>query len=243
MSNGTVIFHVSEDYLAHHGIFGQKWGKRNGPPYPLGSQGESKSHRSAEEKRLAKDARNVRDAYNRYTTYEQIYEQASKTGVAKSVSESEKVLKAKKEYENSTKAVREYHNLSDDEWRKLRMTMATRYVKDNPNEFDPSKEEQWIKTLAYSDAFQNEDSAFGEYLRSKYNTTYKDYEKEFNAAQKKYKKVIEEEVKNIFKEFGDEVLREIDTYPSPIITTISDVQTNAILESLEGYDNLWLPDF
>ena len=25
----------NNDYLAHHGIQGQKWGKRNGPPYPL----------------------------------------------------------------------------------------------------------------------------------------------------------------------------------------------------------------
>lgn len=31
------------DYIAHHGIKGQQWGKRNGPPYPLGSGGGSKS--------------------------------------------------------------------------------------------------------------------------------------------------------------------------------------------------------
>lgn len=26
---------MNEDYLEHHGIIGQKWGKRHGPPYPL----------------------------------------------------------------------------------------------------------------------------------------------------------------------------------------------------------------
>ena len=38
---------VSDDYLAHHGILGQKWGQRNGPPYPL----DANAH-SAAEKRL-----------------------------------------------------------------------------------------------------------------------------------------------------------------------------------------------
>ena len=38
---------VSDNYLAHHGILGQKWGQRNGPPYPL----DANAH-SAAEKRL-----------------------------------------------------------------------------------------------------------------------------------------------------------------------------------------------
>jgi len=34
----------NDNYLAHHGILGQKWGKRNGPPYPL----KSGAHTNAE---------------------------------------------------------------------------------------------------------------------------------------------------------------------------------------------------
>lgn len=40
----------SDEWLAHHGILGQKHGVRNGPPYPLGSG--PGSERSAAEKRL-----------------------------------------------------------------------------------------------------------------------------------------------------------------------------------------------
>lgn len=29
--------HLKKYYLAHHGIPGQKWGQRHGPPYPLNS--------------------------------------------------------------------------------------------------------------------------------------------------------------------------------------------------------------
>lgn len=35
------------DYLAHHGILGQKWGKKNGPPYPLGYGDHSASEKRA----------------------------------------------------------------------------------------------------------------------------------------------------------------------------------------------------
>lgn len=39
---------TTTDELSHHGIKGQKWGKRNGPPYPLDA-----SDKSASEKRLS----------------------------------------------------------------------------------------------------------------------------------------------------------------------------------------------
>lgn len=40
---------AGEDWIKHHGIMGQKWGQRNGPPYPLDA-----SDHSAAEKKAAK---------------------------------------------------------------------------------------------------------------------------------------------------------------------------------------------
>ena len=46
------------DYLSHYGIAGMKWGTRNGPPYPLGSEQKSKAEIRKEYRADKKEAFN-----------------------------------------------------------------------------------------------------------------------------------------------------------------------------------------
>lgn len=46
----------SSNYLAHHGILGQKWGHKNGPPYPLDAGDHSASEKKAGYKKSIKGA-------------------------------------------------------------------------------------------------------------------------------------------------------------------------------------------
>lgn len=51
----------TDDYLSHYGILGQKWGQRNGPPYPLGGG----AYTEAEKQQIFKKRRSRNSIYNK----------------------------------------------------------------------------------------------------------------------------------------------------------------------------------
>lgn len=56
---------MNDIYLQHHGIKGQRWGKRNGPPYPLDESNHSSSEKKAGWKRSLKNNNNSSTTTNR----------------------------------------------------------------------------------------------------------------------------------------------------------------------------------
>jgi len=62
------------NYLEHHGILGQRWHHRNGPPYPLGAGDHSKSEKEAGYKKSLGGGRN-----------EELYDRKAKKKEAKRV--------------------------------------------------------------------------------------------------------------------------------------------------------------
>lgn len=53
-----------ENFLAHHGIMGQKWGRKMGPPYPLDGSSHSAKEKKAGWRQSLKDT--VKDEYKKH---------------------------------------------------------------------------------------------------------------------------------------------------------------------------------
>ena len=88
--------------LCHHGILGQRWGKRNGPPYPLDAGDHSASEKKAgwrksltEEKNKIKSMSNeeLRQKVNRKNLERQYKYYASKVGDSRTVNDTLDVAK------------------------------------------------------------------------------------------------------------------------------------------------------
>ena len=106
----------NSNYLEHHGILGMKWGQRNGPPYPLGSEDHSASEKKAGwKKSLSGGAETVK---KKAKTAKEILRSDSGARSSKAL----KDARRKNMDELSTAELREINNRLNEEQRYLNLT-------------------------------------------------------------------------------------------------------------------------
>lgn len=229
--DGTPVFIDREEhYLMHHGIPGQKWGKRNGPPYPLDEKDYSR-----EERRLAKqDLRSIKRNVKKTGSLFRTYSYAANTNAGIKVSNSESVYKAKMNFVRIANRESEFDDLDDrtkEFYRKDAIKKAIQGDKDAlsifgygiHDSYDSEIFDNFIKThekMSIDDKIKGlsktdflhirEESghyaSFQSYLRDKYKQTYAEHLKQIGDSYSDYEKAIEDEVSSILKEYGDTVV-------------------------------------
>lgn len=115
------------NYLMHHGILGQKWGKKNGPPYPLGASDHSASekkagwkeslHKKHEQKKLAKE---IKKATKKSYTTDDVQKAIGQYVRSRITSEQKEKLISLKEQMNKDqqKATQEFSKVYNKEYEK-----------------------------------------------------------------------------------------------------------------------------
>ncbi len=108
----ALIYYTTNRALTHHGIKGQKWGDRHGPPYPLNAGSHSASEKKAGTKGWTKEAKGEQKSSSRK------FKSSSAVGGGPAKSEKVSNYRSKmiNRYAKSNPAkAKEYENISDEE--------------------------------------------------------------------------------------------------------------------------------
>lgn len=123
---------VGEDYLAHHGVLGMKWGEQNGPPYPIQDGGHSKSEKEA--------AKQAGIQVGKDSGFDSIQSLKAIQQSSKSISETVKSFKKGPKHKK-----RDLSSYSDDE---LRYEVARRSLEDQYNKLLDN--DDYVKSSQYA---------------------------------------------------------------------------------------------
>ncbi len=132
---------VNDLYLAHHGIPGQKWGKKNGPPYPL----DEKKYSSAEKKAAnITNSRMFKAGKDGKPSPAEKITKSTQDIINNSSKLSEKAFQ-KKNQKTENKKKETISKLSDEELRKViqRMELEKKYSDLSPKTI--SKGQEWTR--------------------------------------------------------------------------------------------------
>lgn len=182
----------SQEYLAHHGIKGQRWGVRRfqNPDGSLTPEG-----RARYAKQLVKDLDKYRKEYSKnYDKAESIKENMSNNPLVKETySKMSNAINAQKE---AYKYVKEFNNLSEDKQDKFIVAAAKKAYKQMAKDLEGSglSEDDFVKLVKYDDFGQNmEPTPADLYMQSK-GVDYKQNRKERDAADKAYFEAVDKAV-------------------------------------------------
>ena len=239
------------DILVHHGILGQKWGKKNGPPYPLGSGDHSVSEKKAGWRSSLKEKKKVKNFSKSIDTSKNKNPGKMTSDVAKDIATKKfkqnyisndqinRVVSARNKWKETAK-------VSDKEKDLLKQIdeESWKLIKENYDEYEKRAidedvkeiggKEAWIKEYgydpydkAYSDWVFNAalDIAYDDVL-SKYPDL-KNRQKKVDRAVSEYMKVTREVTDEIISEYGDQKVKDSNygdygVYISEIVNKLSE---------------------
>lgn len=98
--------------LEHHGVEGQSWGKRHGPPYPLNREDKAEAREAYKKKKAAEKAKKEKERTKKRIAKAQV-KAAKKEANEQKASErkAEKLAKDKKKYSKTAKDLYEHRDL------------------------------------------------------------------------------------------------------------------------------------